>query len=382
MRDTDIQHFASATRTSSCGDSQALVLEALGIPLPNLERLEMAVRNDLSTNLPYRIWRWEDSIPSCHRIAIVDQLYSCVESVSANLIEAQLHWFEFLDWMERANELVAVHCPPRNRNALEILIPRVKSMYEGDVIRSLCSSLDCLSGAIIVITALKLNVLRADFVKVRNELRKIHGSKTGESMLDRRLQSSFANDFEKLIVSSGPKDWVDWMHSYRNMVVHRGRRLSCGQFIAKNEGNALEQPRRFRWINHLQIDPNRPPIEDLRGQESSDDSPLRRSLLEEDSKTTITGLLESTITLVESTSNSLFRIWTIRRNNPSQVVQPKSQWTRTAARTQFPGYNPREHKIPRKRTSILANPVLGTRLRAASLGDESRKQWETLKSNS
>lgn len=374
MRDTDIQHFASATRTSSCGDSQALVLEALGIPLPNLERLEMAVRNDLSTNLPYRIWRWEDSIPSCHRIAIVDQLYSCVESTSANLIESQLHWFEFLDWMERANELVSVHCPPRNDNALEILIPRVKSMYEGDVIRSLCSSLDCLAGTIIVISALNLNVLRADFVTVRRKLRRIHRSKVDDSMLDRRLQSSFADDFEKLIVSSGPKDWVDWMRFYRNMVVHRGRRLSCGQFVENSEGNALGQSGRYRWINHLQVDPNRSTIEDFRGLESSGDSPLRRSLLEEDSQTTIKGLMESTINLVESTSESLFRIWTIRRNSPSQLVQPESQWNRTAVRTQFPGYKPKEFEIPREGTPIVANPVLGTRLRTASLDDESRKQ--------
>ena len=372
MRDTDIQHFASATRTSSAGDSQTLVLEALGIPLSKLERLEMAVRTDLSTNPPYRIWRWEDSIPTDHRIAIIDQLYSCVESISENLIESQLHWFEFLDWMERANELVSVDYPPRNHNALEILIPKSKSMHEADVIRSLCSSLDCLAGAIIVITALNMNVLRADFRKVRNELRRIHRSRIDDSMLDRRLQSSFANDFEKLIVSSGPKDWVDWMLSYRNMVVHRGRRLSCGQFIENTEGNILGTHGRFRWINHLPIDPNRSTIEAFSGQESSGDSPLRRSLLEEDSQTTINGLLKSTINFVESTSESLFHIWTIRHNDPNQLVQPASQWSRTAARTQFPGYKPKEYKIPRKGTSIVANPVLGTRLRAASFDDESR----------
>ena len=381
MRDTDIQHFASATRTPSCGDSQTLVLEALGIPLPNLERLEMAVRKDLSINPPYRIWSWEDSVPTGHRIAISDQLYSCVESISANLIEAQLHWFEFLDWMERANELVSIYCPPRNRNALEILIPRSKSMHEGDVIRSLCSSLDCLAGAIIVITALKMNVLKADFVGVRNKLKQIHESKVDPPILNRSMQSSFANDFEKMIVSSGPKGWVDWMHCYRNMVVHRGRRLSCGQFIENGEGNALGQSGRFRWINHLPIDPHRSDFEDLSGQEPFENSPLKRSLLEEDSQTTIKGLLESTINLVELTSASLFYIWTIRRNNPSQVVQPESQWTTAAARTQFSGYKPKEYEIPREGMSIVANPVLDTRLRAASLDDESRKQRETFKSD-
>ncbi len=342
----------------------------------------MAVRNDLSINPPYGIWWWEDSVPTGHRIAISDQLHSCVESVSANLIESQLHWFEFLDWTERANELVSVCCPPRNRNALEILIPRIKSMHEVGVIRSLCSTLDCLAGVIIVITALDMNVLRADFVKVRNKLKKIHGSKIDDSTLNRSLQSSFSKDFEEMVVSSGPNDWVDWMRSYRNMVVHRGRRLTRGQFIKSSEENALGPSGQIRWINHLPVDPNRSDIEDFSGQGSSKDSLLKRSLLEEDSQTTIKGLLESTINLVESTSESLLHIWAIRRNNPSQAAQPESQWTRTAARTRFSGYKPKEYEIPREGMSIVANPVLDTRLRAASLDDESRKQWETYKSNS
>lgn len=174
MRDGDIKRLASATRTSALNDPEALALAALGIPLPNLERLETAVLKDLSITPPYGISWWKDSIPTGDRIAISDQLYACIQCISENLIEAQLHWLEFLEWRERANEFASNYSRARNRTALEILVPKLKSMHEAGVIRSLCSSLDCLAGAIIVINALDMNVLKANLLKVKSEFNQLH----------------------------------------------------------------------------------------------------------------------------------------------------------------------------------------------------------------
>ena len=377
MRDADIERLASATRTSPFGDPEAL--EALGIPLPSLGRLEAVVLKDLSVGPPYGIWWWEDRIPTGHRIAISDQLYSCIQSISQNLIESQLHWLEFLDWMERANQLISVSydsgepilCRPSNRIALEFLTPRVKSMHEVSVIRSLCSSLDCVAGAIIAIAALDMNVLKADFLKVKNKLKKLNESRIDELNFTKKMQASLAKQFHEIIESSGPQGWVEWMLHYRNMVAHRGRRITFGQFIRINEGNSPDSSGIFRWINHLPIDPSRSDIEVLSSQES-----LGGSLLEEDSTTTIKGLIESTISLTESTSDILLRIWIERRKNPSETVQPRSQWGSTSQRVGFLGYRPKKYKVPRDDTRILANPVLAKRLHAASLDDGSRSKWK------
>lgn len=370
MRETDIQRLAAATRTSPLDDPQGLV--ALGIPLPNLERLDEAVLNDLTNGPPYGISWWEDSIPTGTRIAISDQLYSCIQSISQNLIESQLHWLEFLDWTKRANELSL----SGNRNALAIIAPKAKSMCQVGVIRSLCSSLDCLAGAIIAITALDEDVLKANFLRVKTKLKKLQKSRIDDLNFTRNLQVKFSEEFLRMIESSGPAGWVEWMFGYRNMVVHRGRRIESGQFVQNREALTSELPTEVRWINHFPTDPNRSDVEDFSDHESLD-----RSLLAEDSQTTINGLIKSTINLTESTSDLLFDIWNERRKSPSEVLQPGSQWGDTPERVGFLGYKPKEYEIPRKRAHLLAHPIIGKRLRAASLDDESRGQWKTFKAN-
>ena len=382
MRLTDIQRLASATREAPFDDPQAL--RALGTPLPNLERLENAVLDDMSVGPPYGISWWKNCMPTCHRIAISDQLYSCTQSISQNLIEAQLHWFEFLGWSDRADLLASVEwdsgepilCYPRNDNALVYLTPKIKSMHEVGVMRSLCSSLDCLAGTIIVIMALDMRVLTSGFMQVRRKLNDLREPTSKKSSFRETLQSSFARDFDRFIVCDKPPGWVEWMLNYRNMVVHRGRRFSAGQFVPSIGGESPSVSIPCRWIDHLPIDPNRSDIEVLSGLDS-----LGQSLLAEDSKATIRGLLESTVDLVEATSDLLLHVWTLRRRNPTQLVQPQSQWGRTAPRVGFVGYNPKEYKLPSKGSPALANPILRKRFRAASLFDESRNQWEEFKAD-
>lgn len=382
MRRTDRQRLASETRKAPFDDSQ--VLRALGIPLPNLERLQNAVFDDLSIGPPYGISWWKNGMPSCHRIAISDQLYSCIQSISQNLIEAQLHWLEFLDWSDQTDSLASVKCESgepifcstRNDDVLAYLTPRIKIMHEVGVIRSLCSSLDCLAGTIIVITALDMRVLTSGFQRVRKVLNDLRKSTPRDSNFTHTLQSSFAREFDRLIVCDKPEGWVEWMLNYRNMVVHRGRRFNTGQFVPLIGGESPSMSIPCRWINHLPIDPNRSDIEVLSGLNS-----LEQSLLAEDSKTTIQGLRESTVDLVESTSDLLFHIWTLRRKNPNQGVQPQSQWGNTAPPAGFVGYNPKEFELPSKGSPALANPILRKRLRAASLLDESRNQWRVFKAD-
>lgn len=162
-----------------------------------------------------------------------------------------------------------------------------------------------------------------------------------------------------------------------NMVVHRGRRIKFGQVLPHSEVSPSASSDQRRWINHLPTDPHRSDVEVLSSQKS-----LAKALLEEDSQTTIEGLLESTISLTESTSDLLLHTWNKRRENPNEATQPKSQWGNTAKRIGFLGYKPEEYKIPQKGAPLLAHTVIGKRLRAASLGDYSRNQWKEFKADS
>ena len=36
-----------------------------------------------------------------------------------------------------------------------------------------------------------------------------------------------------MIENAGPAGWFDWLLNFRNMLVHRGRRLEIGQFLPR-----------------------------------------------------------------------------------------------------------------------------------------------------
>ena len=43
--------------------------------------------------------------------------------------------------------------------------------------------------------------------------------------------------------AAGPPGWVDWMLDYRNMLVHRGRRIEIGQLVPRVSPHAVGRRR-------------------------------------------------------------------------------------------------------------------------------------------
>jgi hypothetical protein len=175
------------------------------------------------------------------------------------------------------------------------------------LIRALASALDCLAGVIIGVAALPMNLLRADFTKARKALTKVFGSTDGASM-----QATFGAQLDAIIRAAGPEGWLEWTIDFRNMLVHRGRRMEFGQFFPRLPvlyGPNAEPLLRVHHVTHLPRDPGRSDVEVLL------DAPWSMVLTEE-AERTLAGLIDSTKTMLESTAEELLHVWEWRRTNP------------------------------------------------------------------
>ena len=341
---------------------------ALGLTLSNLRRLERAVLGDLRESPSYGISCWDSSLDPKHRIFIRDQLYACTESISSNLSEAGLHRLEFLNWSERENALFSVELVngeprpigPQCNNILQALTPRMTTLHAAGVTRALSSALDCLAGTIIGIIALPSEILRADFKRVRVDLAKI--CKRNKLNENEQRQADFSEMLEKSIIQSGPGGWIEWLLDYRNMLVHRGRRLQVGQLVPSKVWGPDNLPARPLRITHLPRDPGRSDMEVFR-----DPAGLEHALLWENIGTTLEGVIKSTSDLVEAVAEELCDIWNWRCQHSKAIVQPKEQWKKPASASQFLGYKPGEFSLNFSNIEAQMHPTLIGRLRAAGI---------------
>jgi hypothetical protein len=353
-------------------------MAVLGVDIPYWRQLESEIFADLAEQSPYGVGWWAPHPGTTRRIFISDQLYACTTSVSQNMIEAGLHWLEFLDYTEREAE--------RHANAVKILngkplleppvpecpldelgTPLVRAHVAG-VIRALSGALDCMAGTVIGVAALPINIIRADFKMVRSFLQKIpNGSADGE-----KQQAAFGKDFTNLLAEAGPQGWLDWMIAYRNMIVHRGRRIELGQYLPKRVvlygPDGQHVPRTDR-VTHLPRDPLRSDIEVFR------DSP-QSLVLTEDAVDTLQGLMTSTRGFIDMAAKSLSELWNWRRSHPQELYQPAAQWSNLSATEPigFAGYKPNSIQLSAS-AAMTMHPIQVRRFHAAALDDGSRPLW-------
>jgi hypothetical protein len=240
-------------------------------------------------------------------------------------------------------------------------------IHQAGIIRALASTLDCLAGVIIGVVALPQSILTAGFTKTRQTLRMIDGSTSAAA----NTQAKFAVSLEAAIAAAGPQGWLDWTLDFRNMLVHRGRRLEFGQYVPTEpmlygpDGNPLA-----RRVAHLPRDPDRSDIEVFL------DTPWNL-VLHEDGQRTLQGLVKSTADLVEIVAMDLLEVWRWRRAHATDLRQPADQWPKGASTksTLFTGYAPGSIRVNPDKGSI--HPVNVRRLRVAALDDSARPQWTT-----
>jgi hypothetical protein len=380
MRATDIR--ALSTPFSEHADRRKEVAVALGVATPTWNCLSDAILDDLQEQEPYGVGWWTPHPGTAKRILISDYLFSCAISIEDNLVEAALHQLEYLDFAERHSDRFANSLSFRNgkpeveapvsKNPLEEVGLQMARLHYAGVARALSSALDCIAAVTVGVAALPTNILRTDLGKVRESLKR-QSSPNGNDGQEHRSQLALA--FESLVSESGPPGWIEWTLHFRNMLVHRGRRLEIGQFVPRTPSllDARGRPiPRLRAVTHLPKDPGRSEVEVFLGPDRPS-SPI----LTEDAEQTLTGLIRSAAKFAEGTGAALLGLWNWRRDNPTALLQPAAQWPLGAsmATTGFAGYAPGSYTYTP--SMFMSHPVVLKRLRAAALDDRSRPQWDS-----
>jgi hypothetical protein len=388
MKASDLARLSEPYPEGECSTNDRAV-SALGLPMRRWKELEALILDDFVEHSPYGIGWWAPHPGTSRRILISDQLYACAASVSANMIEVALHWLEYQDYAERDSERFADIVQirhgqpdvvlPRPRNALEELSREMVAMHIAGMARALSAALDCLAGVMIGVIAIPTPILTADLGrKIREFFAKIgRGTTDGE-----KVQAEFYRKFSEVIASVGPDGWLPWALDFRNMLVHRGRRLENGQLIPKlprlyrPDG---EQVLRARRLTDLPRNPGMSDVEVWReAPTTATQDPLEVLVLAEDATQTLGGLLDSTKAMISETAKLLIDVWKWRRDNPQLLTQPAAQWPRgatTAPASAFQGYAPRSRDL--SSSIISTHPIVWRRFLAASLDDASRSQWDT-----
>lgn len=163
-----------------------------------------------------------------------------------------------------------------------------------------------------------MSILRAHFDKARAKLAKIDGAANPGA----KMQAQLALQLNAAISDAGPQGWLEWTLDFRNMLVHRGRRLELGQFLPVEPvlfGPDCQPAPRARRVAQIPRDPGRSDVEVFLGMPWN-------TVLHEEGQRTLRGLMSSTTQLVETAASHLIDVWRWRKSNPADLRQPAEQW--------------------------------------------------------
>lgn len=349
---------------------------ALGARAAAARDLTLAIAADLDADR-YGIGWWAPHPGTIRRILISDYLYLSSDSISTNLLEAKFHLAEARSAAEDEERRWTSSVIIDPRGALRVrhpapscpaddLVELRRSAHVVACVRALASVLDCLAATVVGVLALPIGIFKAKYrVVVRDHLRRSVGD---------GLQARAARRLVDAIGAAGPAGWDNWVLAYRNMLVHRGRRMWMNQLVPAGAGivapggETLFSP---HVIPQLPNEPGRSDVEVLRdaGEEAFG--------LTENGWRTLEGAFHSTNDLVDTAAAILLETWRSRRSSPEALKQPGEQWSKAKPQEDDPGafvgYMP--GSVPANPRQLHANELLWKRLQAASLDDAHRHRW-------
>lgn len=362
---------------SGCLDDQFAA--ALGFDCSQVALLFNEIFQDLDER-SYGVGWWAPHPGTSRRILISDYFLQCVASVRTNLVEAKLHLHETLDYRDQESgfitkafkmgrkEKLPADLPPR-LSAFDDLPRWMAQLHEIGFFRAIAGALDCMGATVVGVVGLPLSILKANLAKARKELGRLSKPKTdGE-----HLQAEFARLLACKIQSAGPKGWLNWATDFRNMVVHRGRRLQLVQLLPK-ETQVLGPDGRPVWRIRAALQlPQEPHLSDVEMFLHTASPPV----LTEDAERTLTGLFGTAVRFINETSSELLKVWKARRNRPDLVVQPKQQWPGdpSVRSSDFPGYNP--GTVEYNPAQFKIDKLTFRRLMAAALLNDAPAKWRS-----
>ena len=374
MRKKDLDNLSQPYKTED--DLHRRFNSALGADVPSVGKLANEIFDDLDETL-FGIGWW-NNMPTEERILVSDQLYQCVNGIETNLLEAKLHYLEWIGAREKSNALIANSIfrdsagnpdfkYPSSVSPSDDLPKALEDLHLCGFFRAVGSTLDCLGAAIIGVLALPSNLRKADIGNAEIAFKDKKDRNKRNPKLS-SLQLEFVDFYETVKQSSGTEHWLEWAEQYRNMYVHRGRRTTFHNIQARSvqlfdaKGQIIP---RAELVTHLAKSPDKSDIEAF--IKSKDIN------LNEDAETTLSELFKSCRNFVENISERLHLIWIERRNNPSLLEQPQIQWEKPSKVCNFVGYD--SNAQPLNSESGGVNGDLIHRMLSASVFDHQRSFW-------
>src|SRR5262249_18275194 len=126
------------------------------------------------------------------------------------------------DAVVRTPRGIAVATPPAI-SAKDELPVVMSDLHSAGFFRAAVGALDCLGASIVGIAALPIPISRCDLRQARRALPTEARDQSTE------LQSALGERLTRVINTTGPNGWLDWTYDYRNMLIHRARRLVIKQ---------------------------------------------------------------------------------------------------------------------------------------------------------
>jgi hypothetical protein len=359
---------------ASAEEADRLLEARLDVQVPSVRTLADQVLGDLDAQLHGIGW-WAPHLDDKRRIFLSDYLVQLMWSFPQNLVEAALHLFEVETNHERVCDQIKHAVGPdlkvrmAPKTSLRELLPgRLVDLHAAGVFRALGSALDTLAGIVVAVGAFEQKIITMDFDKLFKKA--IPTSPGGQ------LQGRIKTVVEDSVRAAGPPGWLGWTTEYRNMLVHRGRRLQLGSLVPDAGPSVLNASGtpilRARGIMHLARDPNNSDLQAFFGATSQ---PSRLSnVLEEDGVRSLGSALEAVVFVARRVSDVLLEVWQARRTAPNLLLQPRSQWPDLSIHPDaFAGFTP--GSVPVAPTSLTASPNMVLRLRAAAVESSLRAKW-------
>ncbi len=375
MRDADLDFLRRPYGQPVEGAGGPAFRAALGVEIPATLKLRDTIFNDLDEEA-FGIRWWRPGPNDARRILISDYLVGCAWALETNLIEARLHLLEALGFADQHNramaDSVAVEgnivrlAAPEPTCAADELPVNLMAMHIGGLFRAVGSVLDCLGGLVVGVLALPIRIYRADLDSARRAIEKelSRGNDPGD------LRWTFQTKLSESINSAGPAGWLEWANAYRNMLVHRGRRLSLHMLLPRPSLLRPDGTRivRTQVVHLLTRDPERSDVETL--IDSLGDT------LTEPAELTLGELLKTVVWFTEAVTKELLVAWEKRRADSTLVTQPKEQWPEVPRPAGvFQGFEPGRVRVDP--TTAMTGPASIKRLKAASMAGDAKANWRS-----
>jgi hypothetical protein len=185
-----------------------------------------------------------------------------------------------------------------------------------------------------------------------------------------RIQGDFRDAFFEELRAAGPDHWNDWVIGFRNMLVHRGRRMGASALVPRS----MAPPR----AGIERVMPSEPELSQVEAWARWGDligCGQGSYVLRERAEETLRRALGAVGRLAARSCEHLLGTWRARRADPIVLPQPSEQWPKIPGidPSGFEGFMP--GSFEQQTDAMIGSPGMQRRMRVAAVDTGSSHLW-------